>query len=922
MHHAEAFIGKTLLGNYVIETSIGHGAMGAIYQGRHRVLDRKVAVKVLRHNLRDDPDERHRFHVEAETVAKLTHPNVVTILDFGTTDEGAPCIVTEFIAGETITDILDSEGPIEPWRATNIIEQVLSALIEAHSMGIVHRDIKCDNIMVQRLRDGQEQVKLVDFGISLMKGHEVSDSGYIFGTPLYMCPEQCKGMTPDGRGDLYSLGVVFFEMLTGEPLFYFDSPYDYLNAHITIVPPRPSDMADQPIPRAIEAIILKLLEKNPNDRYQSAQEVKQALHQWSVSRVSTDKGIMPIREGSDSDRTQRFDDRTTSVRTATDIEREPYRAAILSEDHDLVEVLSSTLVKAGLEPSAFEDPTDLASSLRSDQTFDLYFLTTPREPQRLGPLATDILVRDPLAEILILGGMAHIQEFPDGLQWAASDFLIRPFGNARTLMGRIRAARRRRQENRVQSDLLRTAMAALAQADRQGNSLAGELQAMLERIAANPPHIVLLGTDATQRALQRRGHQVLLAENVEDMCRLIAKRGLDAVAIETNISKQSAVEATSAVISRRPDLEVILAGFQAELSDLLEAVDMGATDFSVRPIEDLETFCLKVELAVTRRRRRLRIRRLLKTLDTVVESTDEQTTRERFEHVRAALSETLTIEAEPPDYHETSPLQGLSNPVILVAEPDRIVASLIERSIETTGWTVVGAHSMSSAIAAIRQNEFDLAVVASKAPTDPAWTLGALLAGIAEGQKQTPVILIGQPSPGQITGKFPTERIAGRIATPLQGIASIKTAVQLGIRLRKRLLQIRSDTNMVPNDLTVLLVEPNTTIAERLSNHLHQHRIPVLHATDLEQACNLVARYDISVVAANMEILLAGTGDELERIHTIESQVPIVGYGPSPNRTQVLSSLASGARTVIADPVTNFPSFVEAIQSAHDERDS
>ncbi len=288
MKKHDSFVGQIVLGNYIIEAPIGHGAMGTIFLGRHKVLGRQVAVKVLRNHLISEESERRRFHDEAEAIARLTHPNVVTILDFGTTADGIPCIVTEFIAGETLLDILDTEGPLEPWRATGLMQQALSALIEAHAMGIIHRDIKSDNIMVQRLQDGREQVKLVDFGVSLIEGRPDTDGGFIFGTPLYMSPEQCQGELLDDKADLYSLGVVFFELLTGEPLFNCEDPYDFLHAHIHTQPPRPSDIADQPIPAPLEQTIMKLLEKDKKNRFQSAQEVKQALHQWEVSRKATE----------------------------------------------------------------------------------------------------------------------------------------------------------------------------------------------------------------------------------------------------------------------------------------------------------------------------------------------------------------------------------------------------------------------------------------------------------------------------------------------------------------------------------------------------------------------------------------------------------------------------------------------------------
>ncbi len=912
MEGRDSLIGQTVLGNYVVEHPIGRGAMGSIYQARHKVLGRKVAVKVLRTNLRADPDEHQRFHAEAETIARLSHPNVVTILDFGTTQDGAPCIVTEFINGETISDILDAEGPIEPWRATKLIQQVLSALIEAHTMGIVHRDIKCDNIMVQRLQDGREQVKLVDFGISIMEGRKNTDSGYIFGTPLYMCPEQCRGELPDGRGDLYSLGVVFFEMLTGEPLFYFDNPYDYLNAHVSTQPPRPTDVADQPIPEALEEIILKLLAKAPTDRYQSAQEVKQALHQWEVSRKSTDKGIEPATMRSARAETPTRGNSRGSMDSSGKLasarvtaEHHQWTAAILHPDPDMSAALGNALKKLGFEAARFEAPIQLRKALRAAENFDVYLLFPPDPASGLTPMVTEILLADPLAEVLILTETAAVREFPDGLQWAVSDFLIRPDTNFRTFAGRIKAAARRREANLLQAESIKEAMRALNHEDLVMHPLAEELQAMMERLIQEPPRLVAWVSDPAKRALQRHGHIIHPVPSLEDLPHLLAKRGLDAVVVETSVTNMSPTEVTSQVVSRRPDLELVLAGFRNELSDLLESVELGATDLVIKPIEDLDVFCLKVELAVARRRRRLRIRRLLRTIEALQTSTEGHLHR-RLEQVRKALTETLVMEAAPPGGPH-SPLERLdASPLALVAEPDPMVASLLAKVVESMGWTVQQTASMAEAIERIRKEQLDVVFLAADGS---GWSSKILVRELAEHRPRTPVILLGKESFDQQS--LPLLQQAATLAKPLAGMGAIRRAADRALCQRRRLVQM--ETINARGHIRVLLVEPRDDDRSQITTLLTNNRCAVVSAKDLKEAAHLVERFDIDVAVIPADVLLAATGMSVERIRTIESMTPILCYGTPKNRTSVLTILTLGARSVVASPLVDEAAFFQGL---------
>ncbi len=908
MREDAGLVGRTILGNYVVERLIGRGAMGAIYQARHKVLGRRVAVKVLRHNLKDKPEERERFQAEAETIARLSHPNVVTILDFGTLPDGSPCIVTEFVDGETITDILEAEGPIEPWRATRIVQQVLSALIEAHSMGIVHRDIKCDNIMVQRLRDGREQAKLVDFGISLMEGRRNLDANYIFGTPLYMCPEQCRGELPDGRGDLYSLGVVFFEMLTGEPLFYFENPYDYLNAHINLPPPRPSEVADQPIPEAIEAVIMKLLEKDPKDRFQSAQEVKQALNQWEASRKSTDTGIVPstFRASAEPKRYHPVSSERVAARARMS---EETTVGILVADRELLEALAATVRKFGYVPARYVSAADALRDLRSGRSQDVYLVGLGGDARQISYLVSELLVADPLAEVVFVSERLTNGALPEEVQWAASDLVVKPFADLKAFAGRLQAAVKRREATIVQSRLLRKAMDALKDARDAGSVLAGDLQQMLERTVSEPPRVVALVSEPARKALERRGHTVYEATSLDTLGRQLARRSLDAVVVETGILEDlGAPELASFVLARRPDLELVLVGFQHELPELLEGVQLGATDFVLKPIEDLEIFSRKVEIAVGRRRRRLRIRRLLRVVE--AHEDEDAPLAERFRHMREALRETIVIEAET--LGAPSPLEHLErSPTALVAVPDRIVASVLQRGLETLGWQVVAVTLPEMAVDAAMQDEFDLALV--WAP-DSGWPGEQALEVLGERQPQTPVALVGQevPRPPQIG----QNQWLGVVPLPISGLEALRRIVRRAVRLRRRLLSFEVGPESATEKMAVLLVEPDASVAKEIETLLVDRGWSVLVSDGLEDASAKLERYDVDVVALNQDLLLGADEGTLELLETLQTAAPTCSYGRPAGKTAVLSLLAAGAERVLPWPLDLPQSFLDGLKQA------
>jgi serine/threonine-protein kinase len=254
--------------------------MGAVYRARHVMLGKAVAVKVIRNGLVTSADVVSRFQREARAASNLNHPNIVTVHDLGQTPDGTLYIAMELIEGGSLHDTLRREGPLPPARAVDILRQVASALSAAHRKQIVHRDLKSHNLMLAADDHGRDVVKLVDFGIAKTfdEATQLTAAGFMMGTPHYMSPEQAAGKPVDRRADIYSLGVILYEMLTGQVPFGRDSLTAVLVKLATELPPRPSaQRPDLTVPPALEAVAMRCLEKNPADRFQSADEFAEAL---------------------------------------------------------------------------------------------------------------------------------------------------------------------------------------------------------------------------------------------------------------------------------------------------------------------------------------------------------------------------------------------------------------------------------------------------------------------------------------------------------------------------------------------------------------------------------------------------------------------------------------------------------------------
>jgi serine/threonine protein kinase len=278
----DPLIGRVINGRYTVVEALAHGGMGRVYKAVQSPLDRIVAVKVMAGNL-DDPSFNKRFFLEASVTAKLTHPNTITLFDYGQTEDGIFFTVMEFLTGRTLSEVLRAEGPLDQLRTIHICSQICRSLREAHKLGIIHRDIKPANVMLMRHGDDDDFVKVLDFGLvkifsGVGPGSEITHAGTFMGSPHYISPEQARSQSPDQRCDIYSLGAVMYHMLTGRFPFHAANPVDLILKHVTEPPvPLTKLRPDLNIDPDLEAIVLRCLAKARENRYQSMHDLLQAL---------------------------------------------------------------------------------------------------------------------------------------------------------------------------------------------------------------------------------------------------------------------------------------------------------------------------------------------------------------------------------------------------------------------------------------------------------------------------------------------------------------------------------------------------------------------------------------------------------------------------------------------------------------------
>ncbi|MDB4874584.1 MAG: hypothetical protein JWM41_1030 [Gemmatimonadetes bacterium] len=285
---SEDLIGSIIADRYCVLKKLGEGGMGQVYLVEHVKMGRKSALKVMHPGMVKDVDAISRFNREAANASRISHPNVASVYDFGETADGIIYLAMEFVDGPPLTSVIEQQGALPAKRAAEIVRQTAEALAVACDMGIVHRDLKPDNIMIARTRDGADLVKVVDFGIAKAAGidaQKVTKTGLVVGTPDYMSPEQLAGDKLDGRSDIYSLGLVAFNMLTGVLPFPSDSAQESMIMRLTDKPKALAEMRpDVSWPADVQAVMDKALERDASLRYQHATEFGLALFQ-AVDRM-------------------------------------------------------------------------------------------------------------------------------------------------------------------------------------------------------------------------------------------------------------------------------------------------------------------------------------------------------------------------------------------------------------------------------------------------------------------------------------------------------------------------------------------------------------------------------------------------------------------------------------------------------------
>ncbi len=299
---AEERVGQVIDGRYRIEGVLGVGGLGVVYRAEHQGLRRFVALKVMHDIFADHEELRKRFEREARALSALDHPNIVAITDFGSF-EGAPYLAMQLIEGQSLSQRL-AAGPPTVAEAIEITRQILDALIAAHARGVVHRDLKPGNVMLQTETDGPLRVRIVDFGLARIADPQtdvtadatLTKLGTVIGSPSYMAPEQTTASTADGRADLYALGIILYEMLVGRPPFVHEDKLDTVRSHLTAeVPPPESLRPGLTLTPELDAFLKKALAKGRDERFASAEQMKRALEALPQPPAAAPGEALPAR---------------------------------------------------------------------------------------------------------------------------------------------------------------------------------------------------------------------------------------------------------------------------------------------------------------------------------------------------------------------------------------------------------------------------------------------------------------------------------------------------------------------------------------------------------------------------------------------------------------------------------------------------
>ena len=288
---ADRYLGQTIGDQFVILERIGSGGMGVVYKADQTDMRRPVAIKILHPRHVEREDLVSRFRREARAMSHLSHPNTARVFLYGQLDDGACYFVMEYLAGSNLAQEVRAHGPMEPLRAARIMAQVCGALQEAHTAGIVHRDLKPENIFLTVQGGLKDYPKVLDFGLAKLSERfmrpgsmMVTKEGMVFGTPEFMSPEQARGELLDARSDIYSLGVVLYELVTGKLPFDAKQPLEYIHKHVKAPPIPVSDrVPERDFPLGLWPVLQRCLEKTKERRFQSAAQLAQALTELAGS---------------------------------------------------------------------------------------------------------------------------------------------------------------------------------------------------------------------------------------------------------------------------------------------------------------------------------------------------------------------------------------------------------------------------------------------------------------------------------------------------------------------------------------------------------------------------------------------------------------------------------------------------------------
>jgi serine/threonine-protein kinase len=398
----DTLVGRVIAGGkLVIEELVGTGGVGAVYKARHSGLNLPVAVKVLHESFQHDVDFCKRFHAEALAASHLDHPNLTRVHDFGQEPDGLLYIAMDFLQGMSLRDILERDGRLAADRAVKIMMQVCAGLLHVHSRGLVHRDIKPDNVMLLAAMDDDgeptEAVKVCDFGIAVGGTNE---NARIAGTPLYMAPEQIKKEAIDQRADIYACGIMLYEMMTGTTPFEGDTDVEIMRAHLVDAPPRPSKHV-KGIPAMLETVILKSIAKEPAQRHQEVRELRRELRAvLEAPRAPEGRRVMADHSSMASLAPAQFvpEDRDFAANLARDPSTFLESVAAAKSAHRFAEVVAAL---DGAAPKLLER-REVAALVKIAAALDVVAM----EPGTRGSLATSAL--KPLSDPQMLGPIAEL----------------------------------------------------------------------------------------------------------------------------------------------------------------------------------------------------------------------------------------------------------------------------------------------------------------------------------------------------------------------------------------------------------------------------------------------------------------------------------------------------------------------------------